>query len=151
MTLTIAHGNPSLARARRLVLFLSALAVASPVLAEPIAVVTRDGSVVVSLSKQEVADLFLGKRQITVDNLSLTPVDVADESLRETFYQSVAEMSAVRVNAYWARLVFSAQGRPPRKLPLNEARAMVQSRPGLVTYLAGNATGGFKILLKLPE
>jgi len=117
---------------------------------EPVAIVTQDGTPLASLSKQEAADLFLGKRKLQVAGQPLTPVDVADEGLRDAFYQGVADMSSVRVNAYWARLVFSAQGRPPRKLPLVEAQALVQSQPGMVTYLPGNGTSGFKILLRLP-
>ena len=121
-----------------------------PANAEMIAVVTQNGTPVTSLSKQEVANLFLGKHALTVGGQNLIPVDIADERLREAFYQSVAEMSAARVNAYWARLVFSAQGRPPRKLPLAEAKALILSQPGLVTYLPASGGGEFIVLLRLP-
>ncbi len=118
-----------------------------PVQADPVVVVTQDGTPVTSLSRGQVADLFLGKRNITVAGRDLTPLDVNDDSLREAFYQGVAGMSAMRVNAYWARLVFSAQGRPPRKFPLSEVQKLVRSRSGLVTYLPTSDANGFKILL----
>jgi len=118
-----------------------------PVLAEPVAVVTQDETPVTSLNRDEVADLFLGKRIITIAGRDLTPLDVNDDSLREAFYQRVAGMSAMRVNAYWARLVFTAQGRPPRKFSLTEVKKLVHSQSGLVTYLPSNDANGFKILL----
>jgi len=85
-----------------------------------------------------------------VDGQTLTPVDVADEVVRDAFYRGVADMSAVRVNAYWARLVFSAQGRPPRKLPIDKAKMLVASQLGAVTYLPLDDVGRLKILLALP-
>jgi hypothetical protein len=118
--------------------------------AESIAVVTQEGVQIASLSREEVADLFLGKRKILVAGQTLTPVDVSDESLRDSFYQKVAEMRSVRVKAYWARLVFSAQGRPPRELKLTEAKHLIQSESGYVTYLPANTAEGFNVVLRLP-
>jgi hypothetical protein len=112
--------------------------------------VTHEDTPVASLSREDVADLFLGKRKLAIAGRVLTPIDIGDETLREAFYQAVAEMSAVRVNAYWARMVFSAQGRPPRKLPLSEARTLVQAQPGLITYVPAGGNGEFKIVLRLP-
>ena len=131
----------------RMILVVLFIAWAFPVLAAPVVVVTQDGTPVTTLSRDEVADLFLGKRIITVAGRDLTPLDVNDDFLRESFYQGVAGMSAMRVNAYWARLVFSAQGRPPRKYPLSEVKKLVRSRSGLVTYLPSDDANGFKILL----
>jgi hypothetical protein len=118
-----------------------------PVLAEPVVVVTQYGTPVTSLSREQVADLFLGKRNITISGRDLIPLDVDDNSLREAFYQGVTGMSAMRVSAYWARVVFSAQGRPPRKFSLPEVKMLVHSQSGLVTYLPSDDANGFKILL----
>ena len=118
--------------------------------AEPIAVVTHEGVPVSALSREEVAELFLGQRSLSFSGISLIPVDVADESLREAFYQEIANMSAARVSAYWARRVFASQGRPPRKLPLGEAKSAVLSQAGTVTYLPNSGASGFKIVLRLP-
>ncbi len=122
----------------------------SPTRAEPLSVITANGNVVSSLTREEVADLFLGKRKISIDGHALIPLDVSDDKLRDSFYQAVADMSAVRVSAYWARIVFSAQGKPPRKLPLDEVKFFLQSQPGTVTYAPDAKHDGFKILLSLP-
>lgn len=115
-----------------------------------IAVVTQEGSVVKTMTREEAADLFLGKRKIAIEGLSLIPVDIADEDLRDNFYQLVADMSAVRVNAYWARIVFSAQGRPPKKLMPDEAKVLANTQPGTITYIPQNEASGFNLLLNLP-
>ncbi|GAB6141529.1 hypothetical protein JCM14076_22580 [Methylosoma difficile] len=126
------------------------LLLALPLAAEPLAIVTQDSPEAAPLTREEIADLFLGKRKISLAGVNLTPVDISDEALRESFYQGIAEMSTVRVNAYWSRLVFSAQGRPPRQLPLEEAKALVLSTPGIITYIPDAHSNGFKILLRLP-
>ena len=129
-------------------LILAVLALATcPAAAEPVDVVTQDGAKIASLSREQVADLFLGKARIVFEGLELTPLEVNDEPLREVFYQGVAGMSAMRVNAYWARLVFTSQGRPPRKLNLSDAERLVRSRPGFVTYVPSDDSNGFRILL----
>jgi len=55
------------------------------------------------------------------------------------------------VNAYWARVVFSAQGRPPRILPLPEAQALITNQQGIITYMPENNASGFKIILRLSQ
>ncbi len=117
---------------------------------DSLAIVTAESSTVTSLTRKEVADLFLGKHKINIGGQAVTPIDVTDEAPRDMFYQQVADMSAQRVNAYWARLVFSGQGRPPQQLSLTEAMALIKSQPGTVTYLPAQHANGFKILLKLP-
>jgi hypothetical protein len=125
-------------------------ALISPALAEPLSVITANGTAVSSLTRDEVADLFLGRRKISIDGQTLIPLDASDDKVRDSFYQAIADMSAVRVSAYWARIVFAAQGRPPRKLPLDEVKFFLQSQPGTVTYAPDAKHNGFKILLSLP-
>lgn len=133
----------------RILLILGVMA-SSTSLSEPVAVISHEGVQLASLTREDVADLFLGKRKMVVAGLALTPVDVSDDALRETFYQQVAGMSAIRVNAYWARQVFSAKGRPPIKLPLADAKSMVLAQPGMVTYVPDKNASEFKVLLRLP-
>lgn len=117
----------------------------------PLEVVTLSGIPVSSLSRQDVADLFLGRRQITLSGQTLKPVDVSDPSLRDNFYSQVAGMTSVMVNAYWARIVFSARGRPPPILSVTQAQAMVVSNVGFVTYLPDKGPLGFKVVVRLAE
>jgi hypothetical protein len=133
----------------RLLCLATSLLAVSPAVAESIDVITANGTPISSLTREETADLFLGKRKMSIEGLPLIPLDVSDDGLRDLFYRTVADMSAVRVSAYWARLVFSAQGRPPRQLTVDEAKSLVQSQPGMVTYLRDGKNASFKILLNL--
>ncbi len=129
-----------------LLLFLSAWAKSGT----DLAVVTRKDTPIHGLTRQQVADLFLGRQRVSVQGQPLVPIDLSDPALRQDFYERVAEMSAIRVNAYWARLVFSGKGRPPHKVPLDQATMQVRSRPNTITYLPLEQAGDLKILLILP-
>ncbi len=118
--------------------------------ATDLAVVTRKDTPIHALTRQQVADLFLGRRRISVQGQPLMPIDLSDPTLRQDFYKRTAEMSVLRVNAYWARLVFSGKGRPPPKLSPDQATMRVQSRPNTITYLPLEKAGPFKVLLTLP-
>ncbi|CAB1369413.1 hypothetical protein [Denitratisoma oestradiolicum] len=102
----------------------------------------------VSLSREDVADLFLGKRRIYAGALVLSPMDVANEGLREGFYQAVAGFSSNRVRGYWAQQVFTGRSRPPREVGPAEAGEIIVKEKGVVTYLPV-VPAGARILLRL--
>jgi hypothetical protein len=115
-----------------------------------IVVVARKNSAVPQLSRDEVAGLFLGKRKFG-DDVAIVPIDSKDGSLRERFYLAVADMNGLRVKAYWSRIVFSGQGRPPREASAAEIGALLSTEPGLVTYLpASQLTADMKIVFTVP-
>ena len=87
-----------------------------------IVVVTHKDSPLTTLSQQEVVDLFLGKFKSS-HNVPVKPLDSKDKMLRDRFYSATANMSSMRVKAYWSRIVFSGQGRPPHEIASAEARS----------------------------
>jgi hypothetical protein len=115
-----------------------------------IVVVARKDSPLAELSREEVAALFLGKRKLSND-VAVTPIDSKDSALRERFYLAVADMNGLRVKAYWSRIVFSGQGRPPREAALAETGALLSGEPGTLTYLpADQVTPDMKIVFSVP-
>lgn len=120
--------------------------------ADPLVLAVRADSALAQLSPELAAELFLGKRQSLPTGEVLTPVDLDQAELREQFYQGVAAMSAVRVKAYWSRLVYAGRKRPPRELSLAQARDAVLAAPGTIGYFpASQLPPGARIVLTLPE
>lgn len=118
--------------------------------APPIAVVVRKDSPLLQLSRDEVAALFLGKTRHSND-IPLTPFDSKDNALRERFYLALAEMSGLRVKAYWSRIVFSGQGRPPLEIPMSEAGKRLADESGALLYLpADQVAPNMKIVFSMP-
>lgn len=135
-------------------LILGLILALSSVSAQPsfvIAVVVRKDSPLLQLSRDEVAALFLGKIRHSND-IPLMPFDSQDNDLRERFYQEVAEMSGMRVKAYWSRIVFSGQGRPPREISTSEAHTKLTDEADALIYLPEDqVTPNMKIVFSTPK
>jgi hypothetical protein len=89
------------------------------------------GPVAVPLTKDQVADIFLGR------SLQLKPVDLLESSLeREDFYKKVTGRDVAQVRAVWARLIFTGRGKLPKELPDAAAvKKAVAADPNLVGYI----------------
>jgi hypothetical protein len=115
-----------------------------------IVVVTGKSSQITQLSQEDVAELFLGKRKHSHGE-AVTPLDSNDAALRELFYLAVAEMDSLRIKAYWSRIVFSGQGRPPQEASMAEASTRLINEPGILMYLpAEQVTPDMKVVFSLP-
>ncbi|RVU44422.1 hypothetical protein [Rubrivivax rivuli] len=99
-----------------------------------------------ALSKDQVADLFLGKSQ------ALTPLDLNDSSpLYAAFYRKATGREVAQVKSTWSRVVFTGKGQPPKQLPDAAAvKKAVAADPKAVGYIEKSAVdGSVKVLLAL--
>lgn len=88
-----------------------------------------------SLSKEQIADVFLGKTP------GLTPVDQAESNpLREEFYTKVVGKSAAQAKSYWSKLAFTGKGTPPKEMASSaEVKKALAANPALVGYIEKSA------------
>lgn len=115
-----------------------------------IAVVANRNSRISDLNKQQVAELYLGKRKTVNEDITVISLDSNEGNVRERFYQAVADMTLVRVNAYWSRIVFSGQGRPPVVMSLQDALARIANDPNAIAYFSSDhIASNMKVLLNV--
>ena len=83
------------------------------------------------LTKEQVADIFLGR------STSMVPLDQAAGSpVRDEFYTKVAGQSAAQVKTLWAKLSFSGKGTPPKALGSDdEVKAQLAANPNAIAYM----------------
>lgn len=117
---------------------LLALATISLPAAADVVVVAGAASGAAGLSKEQIADVFLGK------NPSLTPVDQAESSpLREEFYTKVVGKSAAQAKSYWSKLAFTGKGTPPKEMAGSaEVKKALAANPALLGYIEKAAVDG---------
>jgi ABC-type phosphate transport system substrate-binding protein len=99
-----------------------------------------------ALTKDEVADLFLGKNQ------SLTPIDQQDGSpVYADFYKKATGRDVAQIKSTWSRIVFSGKGQAPKQLPDSAAvKKAVAADPKAVGYVEKAAVDGtVKVVLTL--
>ena len=103
---------------------------------EVVAVVAADNPVE-TISPNELTNIFLGKASHFPGGGPAQPVDQQEGApAREAFYQKYTGQSTAQIKAYWAKMIFTGRGRPPRTLPNGEAvRQWVADYPDAIGYL----------------
>lgn len=116
--------------------FLAALLAGAAVQAADLVVIANPA--VGPLTKDQVAELFLGKNQ------SFTPIDQAESSpIYAEFYKKATGRDIAQVKSTWSRIVFSGKGQAPKQLPDSAAvKKAVAADPKGVGYIEKAAVDG---------
>jgi len=130
---------------------LAAVLAAFSVRAEMVVFVSAQSSVY-KLETDVVQKIFLGKLAALPGGASAVPVDLPDGADRDAFYQKVSGKSAAQVKAYWAKLVFTGKGQPPKEATsAKDAVAQVGKSAGGIGYAERKALDkSVKVVLTLP-
>lgn len=136
---------------KRRMLLLAALLTATSVAQAGVVVVMSSKSDVSSLSKAQVAQIFMAKTDALPNGRVAKPVDQAEGSaVRNEFYDKVADKSAAQMKAYWSQLTFTGKAQPPRKVSGDAAiKAALGDNPAAIGYISDGAVdGSVKVVFK---
>jgi ABC-type phosphate transport system substrate-binding protein len=99
--------------------------------------VVSSKSPITTLSKSQVADIFLGRRTRFPDASSAVPIDQTEGSAaRDEFYTRIADMSPAQVKAFWSKIIFTGRGQPPRTVASDtEAKKALVANPNAIGYI----------------
>lgn len=117
-----------------------------------VAVVANKGITTDAISKKEAKKIFLGKtKSLGGTSLMLADLPKGDKS-RDEFYTNVVKKNGKKLKAYWAKIVFSGKGSPPKSLKSDEEMInWVASTPGGMGYVNSlSVNDSVKVLLKSP-
>lgn len=100
-------------------------------------VVANLGSGIDKMSKDEVINVYMGRNRKLASGISALPVEVNHPMAeKEVFYMTMVSKEVAEINSYWARLTFSGQGSPPKKVKTaEEALNLVIENKGAIVYL----------------
>jgi ABC-type phosphate transport system substrate-binding protein len=134
---------------RRLPAFLACLLLALPVRAD-VAVIINPKNPLAALSRREVQDIFLGRTRAFPDGRSAQPIDQTSP-LRGVFYQLLTARPIEQIDAYWARLLFTGQASPPKRVADGDAMLKtVRENEGAIGYIeSSQADTSVRLLLVL--
>jgi ABC-type phosphate transport system substrate-binding protein len=104
---------------------------------EEVVVVVSPSSMVRSLSKAQVADIFLGKARRFPDGTVAQPVDqVEGSAARNAFYATFADRSPAQVKSHWSKIIFTGRGQPPLAIANTaELKRRIAANPAAIGYL----------------
>ena len=108
----------------------AALAASVPALAE-VVVVVNPKAAEASMTKDQVAQFFLGKSS------AMTPIDQSEDSpQRAEFYKKVTDKDASQAKALWSKLVFTGKATMPKEVANSAAvKAAVAANPKAIGYM----------------
>lgn len=130
---------------------LAALYLSSAAAQAGVVVVMSSKSDVSSLSKAQVAQIFMAKTDALPNGRVAKPIDQAEgAAVRNEFYDKVADKSAAQMKAYWSQLTFTGKAQPPRKVSGDAAvKAALGDNPAAVGYISDAAVdGSVKVVFK---
>jgi ABC-type phosphate transport system substrate-binding protein len=75
-------------------------------------------STVTTLSQNQLTDIFLGKVSRFPNGLPAVPIDLPEGSaVRVEFYGKFFGKTSAQIRAFWAKVIFTGRGQPPREVP----------------------------------
>ena len=85
-----------------------------------IAIIVHPANQNIKMTRSDIQEIFLGVRKSLPNGVLVTPIDQPQSKpIRQVFYQLVAGKTAVQMDTYWGRIVFTGKGAPPKTLPDN--------------------------------
>ncbi len=105
-----------------------------------------------SLSKGQVADIFLGKVARFPDGTLAVPIDQEEGSpARDEFYAAFTGKSLAQIRAYWAKIIFTGRGQPPKAVSNStEVRQLIAANPQAISYIERSAVNSSVKVLAQP-
>ncbi len=104
--------------------------------AEVVAVVSAQ-SQVTTLSRSQVADIFLGKARRFPNGVLAQPVDqVEGSAARNEFYATFADRTPAQIKSHWSKIVFTGRGQPPAAVTSSEElKRRIAANPAAIGYI----------------
>ena len=106
-----------------------------------VAVIGNPNLGVSSITAAQAVDIFLGKMTKLPGGTQITVIEHQDgDSVKEEFYSKVVGKSPSQLKAYWAKLVFTGEGVPPKEYSGDKAvMGRVAATPGAIGYVNDGA------------
>jgi ABC-type phosphate transport system substrate-binding protein len=102
-----------------------------------VVVIVSASSPVVRLTSEQIAEIFLGKADTFPNGGNAVPIDQAEgSSIRNEFYSRIANKRPSQISAYWARIIFTGEGYPPKQMEGDAVvRKAVANNPHAIGYI----------------
>lgn len=104
-----------------------------------------------TLDKDSIQRIFLGKTRAFPGGGEAVPISFKEGSPEEVdFTKNVLSKTPKQLKAYWAKMVFTGKGTPPRQTDsTTEMLNLISANPSLIGFVpAGAATGNVKVVGK---
>ena len=115
-------------------------------------VVVNASNPTTSISREELAKIFLKQETTWPDGQAIAPVDqAADAPVRGTFTREILRRSVGAVKSYWEKQIFSGSAVPPVEKSSNDSvSSYVLTNRGAIGYISALVLDAGKAVVRLP-
>jgi ABC-type phosphate transport system substrate-binding protein len=115
-------------------------------------IVVSAKSAVGSLSKDQVADIYLGNSKEFPGGGQALPLILASGAVRTEFFEKILGKNEAQAKAIWSRLVFSGKGSAPREVADSaEVVKLIAANPNCIGIIEKSAVNSsVKVVLTSP-
>jgi len=104
--------------------------------ATDLVVIANPASGVERMSRDEVTSIYMGRSKKLPSGITALPIDQTTDGDKPRFYKELINKELAEINSYWARLIFSGQGSPPRQADnAAEVIEIVSGNKGAIGYI----------------
>ena len=103
-----------------------------------------------ALDKDSIQRIYLGKTRAFPGGGEAVAISLKEGSGPEgEFTKNVLGKSAKQLKAYWAKMVFTGKGTPPRQIDsADEMVKLISANPNLIGFVPAGSAGGAKVVGK---
>lgn len=104
-----------------------------------------------TLSKDDIQRIFLGKNRSFPSGGEAVPISFAFATKEaEEFSTTILGKTPKQLKAYWAKMIFTGQGTPPKEMDTaQQVLSLISANPNLIGYIpAGSENGSVKVVGK---
>jgi ABC-type phosphate transport system substrate-binding protein len=100
-----------------------------------------------ALDKNSIQRIYLGKTRAFPGGGEAVPISLNEGSgAEDEFIQNVLGKSAKQLKAYWAKMVFTGKGTPPRQISSAEEMVkLITANPNLIGFVPAGSAGAAKV------
>jgi|SRR5690606_3830110 len=121
----------------------SAMAMISTIAVADVAVIVNPANGD-TLSKDDIAKIYMAKTKTFPGGKNATPIDRAEGSpVRVDFVSKVIEKDEAQLKSYWSRLIFTGKGVPPKVVESDaDVKSQVAQDPSAIGFIDASAVDG---------
>lgn len=122
--------------------------------ADDIAVIAHPQATFNTVTMAETRQLFMGKSKTLPNAQTALPLMHPEDSLMRTrFDRVVLERDSKQMRAYWAQMIFTGRGKPPRQLADDESmKKEVSANVNAIGYVDGKSVdASVKVVLLIAD
>lgn len=116
------------------------------------AVIVSSKSNITSISKKQISNIFLSKTKKLPNGEKAFPIELNNNLYIKEFYKRVSKKNPKKLKKYWATVIFTGKGQPPKKM--NNIKSIlnrVKNNMNAISYIpiSTHIPNGIKVILEL--